>query len=52
MLALLSDQRIFKFEGSPFVEVQARVTPRAPHQRDFRILAGAIVGLCKHCGFD
>jgi len=52
MFALLSDQRIFKLEGSPFVEVQERVTLLAPHRRDFRILAGAIVGLCKHCGFD
>lgn len=52
MLAWLSDQRIFKLEGSPFVEIQGRLTLFAPHRRDVRILAGAIVGLCKHCGFD
>ena len=52
MLAFLSDQRIFKGEGSPFVEIQGRMTARAPHRRDVRILVGAIVGLCKHCGFD
>jgi hypothetical protein len=52
MLAWLSDQRIFRGEGSPFVEIQGRFTVLAPHRRDIRILAGAIVGLCKHCGFD
>ena len=52
MLALLSDQRIFKLQGSPFIEIQGRLTLLAPHRRDIRLLAGAIVGLCKHCGLD
>ena len=52
MLAFLSDQRIFKLQGSPFIEIQGRLTMLAPHRRDIRLLAGAIVGLCKHCGLD
>lgn len=52
MLAYLSDQRIFKLQGSPFIEIQGRLTLPSPHRRDMRLLAGAIVGLCKHCGID
>jgi hypothetical protein len=52
MLAWMSDQRIFKLEGSPFVEIQGRFTLVAPYRRDIRILAGAIVVLCRHCGLD
>jgi hypothetical protein len=52
MLAFLSDQRIFRFEASPFVEIQERVTFPAPHKRDIRIIGGVIATLCKHCGLD
>jgi hypothetical protein len=52
MLAFLSDDRIFKFAGSPFVEIQTRVPLLDPHRRDTRILAGVIATLCKHCGLD
>ena len=52
MLAFLSDDRIFRFAASPFVEIQTRVPLLEPHRRDIRILAGAIATLCKHCGLD
>jgi len=52
MLAWLSDQRVLKLGGSPFVEVQGRRMMHRPYRHDIRIIAGAIVGLCKHCGFD
>lgn len=52
MLAWLSDQRIFKLEASPFVEIQGRFTLLPPYRRDIRILAGTIVVLCRHCGLD
>lgn len=52
MLAFLSDQRILKLAGSPFVEIQGRMTLLAPHRCEVRILVGAMVGLCKHCGLD
>ena len=52
MLAWLSDQRVLKLGGSPFVEVQGRLMGHGPYRHDIRIIAGAIVGLCKHCGFD
>ena len=51
MLAWLSDQRVFKLEGSPFVEIQGRLALPGPGRHDIRVVAGAIVGLCKHCGF-
>ncbi len=52
MLAWLSDQRVLKLGGSPFVEVHGRLMMLGPYRHDIRIIAGAIVGLCKHCGFD
>ena len=52
MLAFLSDDRIFKFGASPFVEIQTRVPLLDPQRRDIRILAGMIATLCKHCGLD
>ena len=52
MVAFLSDERIFKFKGSPFVEIQGRILPLAPERREVRLLAGLMVGLCRHCGLD
>ena len=52
MLAFLSDERIFKFAASIFVEIQTRVPLLDPQRRDIRILAGLIATLCKHCGLD
>ena len=52
MLAFLSDDRIFRFAASPFVEIQTRLPLLDPQRRDIRILAGMIATLCKHCGLD
>jgi hypothetical protein len=52
LVAFLSDERIFNFKGSPFVEIQGRIMAPAPHRREVRILAGVIIGLCRHCGLD
>lgn len=49
MLAFLSDERIFKAADSPFVEIQVRVALADMRRRDVRILAGAIMTLCRHC---
>ena len=52
MFAFLSDERIFKAVGSPFVEIQGRLALADMIRRDIRILAGAIVTVCRHCGLD
>ena len=52
MVAFLSGERIFKFKGSPFVEIQGQIMALAPQRREVRILAGLMVGLCRHRGLD
>jgi hypothetical protein len=52
MIAWLSDERIFKAGNSPFLEIQGRFALGDTHHHDIRILAGAIVTFCRHCGLD
>ena len=49
MIAWLSDARIFRAGNSPFVEIQGRFALGDSHRHDIRLLAGAIVTLCRHC---
>ena len=51
-VALLSDRRITKGSGSPYVEFEGRVPFASPSHRDVRIAFGMMLTLCKHCGWD